>query len=686
MTSRPIPPRRALPLLPGHPAGRAAVTCRYRCGDACAHPAPNTSDNEYFGDVLAAVASRRGVLRAGAVVAVATAGGSLIGPAAAAAPGAASDGWGPPGSEPPGTRFIPVAPNRLDAVVTAPGHGQRIVIRWGDPVLPGAPEFDFEAQDEHRQAMQFGFNNDFCALVQLNGNRRWLMVNNHEYTSELFMWHGYDEDNPTERQVRVSWAAHGMSVVVVEREPHGDGLRVVLDPYYNRRITATSEFDVRGPAAGSPHLRTSADPTGTLVLGTLNNCAGGLTPWGTVLSGEENFHQYFGNPELVGDPVARARIARYGVANGPSERKWERFDPRFDLPVEPNEINRFGYIVEVDPFEPGQRPVKHTALGRFKHEGATIHVAPDGRVAAYLGDDERFEYMYKFVSDGRMLSGHSRRAREHNKRLLDSGTLYVARFTGDSPPAEIDGSGRLPSDGEFDGTGTWIPLARNNTSYVSGFTAEEVYVFTRLAADAVGATKMDRPEDVEPNPHTGRVYAALTNNTNRGTTGRPGPDEANPRRVNRHGHVLELEERNGDHTGTTFSWRLLLVCGDPAAADTYFGGFDKSQVSPISCPDNVAFDRYGNLWVATDGNALGSNDGLFSVPLGGAHRGHVKQFLTVPIGAETCGPVIADDFVLVSVQHPGEIDGASADNPASHWPDGPGTQPRPAVVAVFRTG
>ncbi|HET8643059.1 MAG TPA: PhoX family phosphatase, partial [Pseudonocardiaceae bacterium] len=535
-------------------------------------------------------------------------------------------------------------------------------------------------------AMQFGFNNDFCALVQLNGNRRWLMVNNHEYTSELFMWHGYDKDNPTERQVRVSWAAHGMSVVVVEREPHGDGLRVVLDPYYNRRITATSEFDVRGPAAGSPFLRTSADPTGTLVLGTLNNCAGGLTPWGTVLSGEENFHQYFGNPELVSDPVARARIARYGVANGPSERKWERFDPRFDLPVEPNEINRFGYIVEVDPFEPGERPVKHTALGRFKHEGATIQVAHDGRVVAYLGDDERFEYLYKFVSDGRMLSGHSRRAREHNKRLLDSGTLYVARLTGDSPPAEIDGSGRLPSDGEFDGTGTWIPLARNNTSYVSGFTAEEVYVFTRLAADAVGATKMDRPEDVEPNPHTGRVYAALTNNTNRGTTGRPGPDEANPRRVNRHGHVLELEERNGDHTGATFSWRLLLVCGDPAAADTYFGGFDKSQVSPISCPDNVAFDRYGNLWVATDGNALGSNDGLFSVPLNGAHRGHVKQFLTVPIGAETCGPVIADDFVLVSVQHPGEVDGASADNPASHWPDGPGTQPRPAVVAVFPTG
>lgn len=210
-------------------------------------------------------------------------------------------------------------------------------------------------------------------------------------------------------------------------------------------------------------------------------------------------------------------------------------------------------------------------------------------------------------------------------------------------------------------------------------------MFTRLAGDAVGATKMDRPEDVEPNPHNGRIYAALTNNTNRGAGTNPRPDEPNPRNVNRHGHVLELAESRGDHTGLTFSWKLLLVCGDPAAPDTYFGGFDKSQVSPISCPDNVAFDRHGNLWISTDGNALGSNDGLFVVPVSGPHRGHVKQFLTVPRGGETCGPVIEDDLILVSVQHPGELDGASADNPLSRWPDGPGTQPRPSVVAVYPT-
>jgi secreted PhoX family phosphatase len=300
-----------------------------------------------------------------------------------------------------------------------------------------------------------------------------------------------------------------------------------------------------------------------------------------------------------------------------------------------------------------------------------------------MGDDERFEYLYKFVSDGKFKPGSGRYAREHNKRLLDSGTLYVARFTGDSP-GEIDGSGRLPSDGEFDGVGEWLPLARNDKSFVPGFSADEVYVFARAAADAVGATKMDRPEDVEPSLKNRRMYAALTNNSERGNPGKEGATEVNPRVQNRHGHVLELEEHRSDNTATRFSWQLFLVCGDPASEDTYFGGYDKSQVSPISCPDNLAFDSKGNLWVSTDGNALDFNDGLFAVPLAGRERGHVKQFLTVPAGGETCGPVITDDFVLVSVQHPGELDGASADNPLSHWPDGGTSQPRPSVVAVYR--
>jgi secreted PhoX family phosphatase len=224
---------------------------------------------------------------------------------------------------------------------------------------------------------------------------------------------------------------------------------------------------------------------------------------------------------------------------------------------------------------------------------------------------------------------------------------------------------------------------RGTRSYVDGMTAEEVLLFTRQAGDKVGATKMDRPEDVEPSPDSGKVYIALTNNTNRGANGVAGADEANPRNNNKHGHVIELTESHNNSGATRFSWNVLLLCGDPQDPSTYFAGFDKSQVSPISCPDNLAFDDYGNLWISTDGNALGSHDGLFGLALEGKYRGQVKQFLSVPNGAETCGPHIDRERVMVCVQHPGEISGASVEAPASTWPDGPGSVPRPAVVAVW---
>jgi secreted PhoX family phosphatase len=455
----------------------------------------------------------------------------------------------------------------------------------------------------------------------------------------------------------------------------------------NRRITATTPMELTGPVAGSPLVQTTADPSGRIVLGTLNNCSGGATPWGTMLTGEENINMYFGNADSLTDAAAKAKLARYGISGAASSRKWERFDPRFDVSREPNEPNRFGWIVEIDPSDPAFVPRKRTAMGRFKHEAATIRVAGNGTVASYMGDDERFDYLYKFVSSRTMRTGRQKLA--HNLGILTEGTLYVARFTGNSP-GEIDGSGKLPSDGEFDGTGQWIPLARSNVdgtgeSFVAGMSVPDVLVHTRLAGDAVGATKMDRPEDVEPHPRTGKVYASLTNNNRRGVDGAPA-DEPNPRNANRHGHVLELTEDGDDPAATTFTWKLLLVCGDPNDAATYFAGFPKDQVSPISCPDNLAFDPSGNLWIATDGNALGSNDGLFAVPLDGPSRGQVKQFLTVPRGAETCGPVIEDRLALVSVQHPGQLDGASAEQPASRWPDGPDSQPRPSVISVWKIG
>ena len=274
--------------------GRSSITCRYRCGNACAHEAPNTSDNQYFADVVADVVSRRRVLKAGAVIAVAGAGAATVGVGSAVAT--------PSGHGNTGLDFQPVAPNDLDAIVAPPGYEQGVVIRWGDPVVPSAPRFDFANQTAAAQAKQFGFNNDFCGLVPIPGHRdRWLMVSNHEYTTESAMFYGYDEANPTREQAEIAWAAHGLSVVAVEEARRG-GLEVKLDRHYNRRITLTTPFTVRGPAAGSKYLRTSADPTGRTVLGTLNNCSGGVTPWGTILSGEENFNQYLANADSVDRP------------------------------------------------------------------------------------------------------------------------------------------------------------------------------------------------------------------------------------------------------------------------------------------------------------------------------------------------------------------------------------------------
>ncbi|GAA5068492.1 hypothetical protein HNP84_008392 [Thermocatellispora tengchongensis] len=683
-------PRRLLPLLNGsREGGRSAMTCQFRCGNACAHEVPNTSANRYFGDIVAEAMSRRGVLRAGAVgamVAGAGAAGLAAAVPAAADPGGDAEamrgGWGHGRSS---LTFTPVPPNNDDKLTVPAGYESAVVVAWGDPVLPGAPEFDFDNQTAEAQAKQFGYNCDYVTFFPMGANRGLLWVN-HEYTDEALMFRGYtDGTAATEEQIKIGLAAHGGSVVEIERVGRSGQWKLVTKGRrrYNRRITATTEMRFSGPAAGSDLLKTPADPTGRKVFGMLNNCAGGTTPWGTVLTAEENFNQYF----VGGNGVPEAQkpaLTRYGISTTtaiPSgSRRFDRVDERFDLAKHHNEVNRFGWIVEIDPFDPDSTPIKRTALGRFAHEAATTTLARDGRLVAYMGDDSRFEYIYKYVSKNRYIPGHDR----NNRTLLDEGTLYVAKFTGDSPASEIDGSGKLPSDGAFDGTGQWIKLVSGDRSFVEGMTAAEVLVYTRLAADKVGATKMDRPEDVERNPVNGSVYVALTNNSNRTAAQ---VDEANPRPSNRHGHILEITEDRNDAGALTFKWALPLVCGDPNDPSTYFAGFDKSKVSPISCPDNVAFDAEGNLWISTDGNALGANDGLFAMPLKGKERGYVRQFLSVPVGAETCGPLISPDqrSVFVAVQHPGEKDGASPENPASHWPDGGDSQPRPGVAVTWHS-
>lgn len=690
------PERSLIPLSPvastslpmeGHTRGkRSAMTCHLKCDDACFHPAPNPTENEYFRDIVGVAMTRRTLLAGAGVGAAAIVIGS-----SATAPSPASAA---PLHRQGGLSFSPISPvpSATDRFVVPEGFSWSPIIRWGDPIMSRRDRFDPAAQTPELQATQFGYNNDYLDIIE-QGFFTGLLVANHEYTNENIMFPPATDEDEANQQRRIAMMAHGMSVVELRRLFPGRPWTYRAERRRNRRITASTPFAFTGPAAGSPMLQTADDPTGTTVLGTLGNCSGGTTPWGTVLSGEENFNGYF---RAAGTTPAQKR---YGLADKETTRGWEKVDPRFDsrTPGYENEPNRFGWIVEVDPQAPDEPPVKHTALGRMKHEGANVIVGVTGNVAAYMGDDERFDYLYKFVTSGVFDPTKSAEARAANKTLLTSGTLYVAKFAGNSPAAEITGTGQLPSDGAFDGAGEWIPLVAEGVSMVPGFSTEEALVNTRLAADAVGATKMDRCEDVQPSLTTGKVYVVCTNNTDRGKTGKEGPTEPNPRNANRDGHIVEITEDGGDATSTTFGWNILLVCGDPAVnTSTYFAGFPADQVSPISCPDNVAFDEEGNLWIATDGapSAIGYCDGLFMVPLEGPERGHVQQFLSVPRDAETCGPVVRSrqGMVYVAVQHPGEEGTWAAPN--SMFPDyvqagstpekGAAAVPRPSVVQVWR--
>ncbi|MGL5859060.1 MAG: PhoX family protein [Angustibacter sp.] len=628
------------------------------------------SGNPSFSDVVGSALSRRALLQAaGVAVASGAALTAVRSSPAWAAPASSGGTIASPGGE-GAFNFRGISPQSadLDELVVPAGYDWAPVISWGDPILPGAPDFDFDNQTAKAQAGQFGYNNDYTTLIPIGRNRAILVCNN-EYTNEELMFR-LATDGPTDEQLRIVQMAHGMSIVEVRRSSATAPWRYQRDGARNRRITARTPFTVVGPAAGSSLLRTSSDPTGRRVLGTLGNCAGGTTPWGTVLSGEENFQGYF--KSVTAAPIGQAEAyRRYGIV-GEQGRGWERIDQRFDTTVEPNEPNRFGWIVEVDPVDPDATPRKLTALGRFRHEGATTVSTRDGRIAVYMGDDQRFDYTYKFVSAKRMRPGTSAADRAHNLTLLEEGDLYVARFTGDGT-----------DDGSYDGTGEWLPLAVDGRSAVPGMSLEQVLVWTRLAADRAGATAMDRPEDVETNPRNGRVYLVCTNNSDRAPSQ---VDEANPRPANKHGHIVEITPRGSDHGAAAFTWSLVLVAGDPQDPSTYFAGFDKSRVSPISCPDNIAFDAAGNLWIATDGNQLDACDGLYAMPVQGPGRGHLRQFLSVPTGAETCGPVVTADSrtILVAVQHPGEVDGASPDDPASRFPYRGGGQPRPSVVQVQR--
>jgi secreted PhoX family phosphatase len=476
----------------------------------------------------------------------------------------------------------------------------------------------------------------------------------------------YDAKNPTKAQVDVELAAHGLSVVEVLRGSNG-AWSYKKGSQFNRRITAETEIELTGPAAGHERLKVSYDPTGKKSKGMLNNCGGGKTPWGTMLTAEENFNQYFGNQDRMDDADPRKAIhKRYGLTVAASERSWEKVYDRFDLTKEPNEPFRHGWIVEVDPYDPKSSAKKRTALGRLKHEAATVVIGKSGNAVVYTGDDERFDYVYKFISADKF----DAKRREANFGLLDAGMLYVARFNDD-------------------GSGSWMPLMQGSgpINAANGFASQgDVLINTRGAADLLGATKMDRPEDIEVDPANGKVYAVMTNNTNRT------PEQvnrSNPRAANKHGHIIEMTEQGNDAAALEFRWEVFLLAGDPKldADGASYAGFDRTKVSPFSTPDNIVFGPGGNLWIATDGqpSAVKLNDGIFAVPVEGPERGFVRQFLSVPLDAECCGPEFTPDFetLFIAVQHPGEKMGSTTLAPTSKWPNDE-APPRPAVVAIVK--
>lgn len=633
-----------------------------------------------FGDVVAARFGRRdlmkGLLGVGAITAT-------LGPAALASGTAAAQG-----ASTPSFAFREISSTPTDKAEVAEGYNAEVLIRWGDAVLSDAPAFSPTAQSAAAQARQFGYNNDYLGYFPLPGaanpSAHGLLCVNHEYTNEELMFPGLgrqDAGGPlgrdrafsgmTRELAAVEMMAHGGSVLEVRRE--GERWQVVSGSRYARRITAETPMEITGPAAGHPRLQTSADPAGRRVLGMLNNCAGGRTPWGTWLTCEENINGYFSGRL----PEGHRETANYRRMGIPGRwMNWGDYEPRFDLSKEPNEPNRFGWVVEIDPLDPTSTPKKRTALGRFKHEGAAGIVARSGQYVVYSGDDERYDYVYRFVTEGRISGDRAR-----DMTLLDAGTLSVARYNAD-------------------GTGDWLPLVfgEGPLTPANGFHSQaDVVIEARRASDLLGATRMDRPEDVEANPRTDKVYVMLTNN-NRRKADEVNP--ANPRADNRFGHIVEMLPDGRDHAAPRFTWDILVRCGDPSVA-TVGATFNSRTTKDgwFGMPDNCAIDAEGRLWIATDGNSptrTGRNDGVWAMETEGEGRGTSKLFFKCPFGAELCGPEFTPDgeTFFVALQHPGETDPedpnaapATYENPATRWPDfSPDMPPRPSIVAITRKG
>jgi secreted PhoX family phosphatase len=567
---------------------------------------------------------------------------------------------------PPRLGFNPIEPSTDDAIRLPDGYAYEILAPWGTPLLAGAPDFAEDASNTAaEQASQVGFNHDGTHYFPLPkfGNSRGLLVMNHEYTDANQIYSAMQgsaitPDAAGREKVAKALAAHGVSVIAIAKGPNGKWNVVKGDPH-NRRITGTTPMAFSGPVKAShPMLQSSITPN---PIGTLNNCAHGVTPWGTYLACEENWNGYFGTADSSW--TRNALEARYGVTAAGFGYNWHRASDRFDLAKNRNELNHFGWVVELDPFDPKSQPVKRTALGRIKHEGATC-TESKGRVVVYSGDDENGDYLYKFVGDKPW-----RQVRARGQSPLDHGTLYVAKFAAD-------------------GTGTWLPLVHGvgPLTVANGWIDQaDVLIRTRMAADAVGATRLHRPEWVAVHPHSGEVFVTLTNGSGNNSAANSGRDP------NPFGHIVRFREAN--NVDTAFAWDIFLLAGDPA----YDPQVPVDQ--PIfGSPDGIWVDDSGIVWVQTDISNGSQNRGVYSnignnaMLAADPATGEVRRFMTGPRGCEITGVTMTPDqrTMFVNIQHPGEstsywntLNGApSTANPStvSSWPFG--GRPRPATVVI----
>lgn len=555
--------------------------------------------------------------------------------------------------------FEAIAANTLDTITLPKGYKWQVVAKWGEPMWSDAPDFDpLTRGSAASQARAFGDNNDGMALFQQDGKS--IFVCNNEYTNANVMFgnrRGFLPENDDD--IIKGMNAHGISIVELAKT---DGeWKIVKDSPFNRRITPITPMEITGPARGHDWMKTSADPEGTITLGTWNNCGNGRTPWGTYLACEENFNAYFVHPNGDGDKTQAFK--RYGIGSKNEGFGWEKVDPRFDISKEPNECNRAGYVVEIDPMDPDSIPKKRTALGRFKHENAEVVVAANGHIVVYMGDDERGEFLYRFVSTGKFQAGGD------NSSLLDEGTLYAAKFHDDQ-------------------TGKWLALTPETTAMAG---LAEICIHTRKAASSVKATTMDRPEWVAANPHKAEVYCSLTNNKNRGIKanagGDPTPvDGVNPREANKYGQIVRWIPDNGDHTAETFTWDLFVLAGNPVVNKGLEAGSKNINAGNMfNSPDGIAFDSKGLLWIQTDGQYSNKGDfqgmGNNQMLVGDTTTGEIRRFLVGPREAEITGATWTNDrkTMFVGIQHPGE-EGTGE----SSFPDGNGSVPRSAVIAISR--